>query len=410
MIIGENFRIAFTALQANKLRAFLTTLGIVIGVAAVIAVVSLVQGLQAQVTTQLEGVGATYVEVRPDFGDQARRGPGLVTRQVRLTWEDGEAILRKVPGIRAMTPVVIGRAAVKYRDRQHQPARILGVNEQFLEVRNLDVEQGRFFARIDLANRRKVAVVGRTVVRELALGSDPIGKEIYLGSYTATVIGVMEKRGQTLGEDLDDLVFVPYDAAVVLFGRDAREKVQLRLQAKNADLVPQIKDSITQLLRVRHEIAADQPDDFRVRVQDEILKTTGTILGSITAVVGGIVSIALLVGGIGIMNIMLVSVRERTKEIGLRKAVGARRKDVLAQFLIEAITLSLVGGTIGLVLGYAIGAGVAAILPGDWPPAYVPLWAVGLAFAFSAPVGIFFGSYPASRAARLDPIEALRFE
>ncbi len=409
MIIAENFRLAFGAILANKLRSFLTTLGIIIGVSAVIAVVSLVQGLEHLVTRELQGVGATFMEVGPDFGDQ-QRGPGIVPRQVRLTWDDYQAVDQRVPGIRIMTPVVLGRSALKYRDRSHQPNLILGVNQNWPEVRNHTVESGRFLSSVDLEKRRNVVVLGRTTIRELGLGSQPIGKEIYVGRYPATVIGVMEKKGQAVGEDLDDLVFVPFDAAVVLFGRSARDLVRMRLQVESVERIPQVRDAIRSILRQRHKIAKGQPDDFRIRVQDEILKTTQNILGSITAVVAGVVGIALLVGGIGIMNIMLVSVRERTREIGVRKAVGARSRDILVQFLVEAVTLSSVGGAIGLGLGWGAGALLATILPGDWPPAYVPLWAVGLAVGFSALVGIFFGSYPASRAARLDPIEALRFE
>ena len=410
MIVAENIRLALSAIRANKLRSLLTTLGIIIGVAAVISVVSLVQGLEYLVTAELQGVGATFMEVSPDFGDQQSRGPGIVPRQVRLTWDDYQSIAKRVPGIRIMTPVVLGKTQLKYRGRSHLPSLILGVNENWPDVRNHAVERGRFLSRIDLEKRRNVVVVGRTTVAKLDLGADPIGKEIYVGRYPATVIGVMEKKGQTLGEDLDDLVFVPFDAAVLLFGRNARDLVRLRLQVESVEQIPQVRDMITSLLRQRHKIAKGQPDDFRIRVQDEILRSTQSILGSITAVVGGVVSIALLVGGIGIMNIMLVSVRERTREIGVRKAVGARSRDILVQFLVEAITLSSVGGAIGLALGWGAGVLLSKVLPGDWPPAHVPLWAVGLAFAFSAGVGIFFGSYPASRAARLDPIEALRFE
>jgi len=410
VIVAENLRLALSALRANKLRSLLTTLGIIIGVAAVISVVSLVQGLQFLVTRELQGVGATFMEVSPDFGDQQNQGPGIVPRQVRLTWDDCQAIAKRVPGIRIMTPVVLGKALIKYRDRSHLPTLILGVNENWPEVRNHAVEHGRFLSKIDLEKHRNVVVIGRTTIRELELGDNPVGKEIYVGRYPATVIGVMEKKGQTLGEDLDDLVFVPFDAAVLLFGRNARDLVRLRLQVETVPQIPQVRDMITALLRQRHKIAKGQPDDFRIRVQDEILRSTQSILGSITAVVAGVVGIALLVGGIGIMNIMLVSVRERTREIGVRKAVGARRQDILVQFLVEAITLSSVGGAIGLALGWGVGVVLSKVLPGDWPPAHVPLWAAGLAFAFSAIVGVFFGSYPATRAARLDPIEALRFE
>ena len=407
MQVLESFRIALGALRANPLRAALTTLGIVIAVAAVIAVVSIVQGLQYMIVGELEEVGANFLIVLPRFEQQ--QGPGVVTRQVRLTWEDGQAIDREVPGVQLITPLVLGREEVRYRDRHHEPDFIMGVNDDFSEVHAFYVDRGRFFSEIDLSHRRKVAVVGRGVVNELRLGSEPVGKEIYVGDRPATVIGVMEEKGQTLGQDLDDMVFVPFDTALTLFGRRAGDQVQLRLKA-DPDALGEVEDGIRRVLRRRHHIPEDDPDDFQVLKQDDLLEIYRSILGAVTAVIGGVVGVALVVGGIGIMNIMLVSVTERTREIGVRKAVGARRRDILWQFLIEAVTLSLVGGAIGLGLGYGAGALLTSVLPGDLPPAYVPLWAILLAFGFSALVGIFFGIYPAGKASRLDPIEALRYE
>jgi putative ABC transport system permease protein len=406
VVFLENFRIAFRALWANKMRSLLTTLGIIIGVAAVIAVVSIVQGLQFLLTQQLQGVGATYIMVLPD---QQNQGPGVVTRQVKLTWDDGKAIRDSVPGVKLITPVLVGQQPLKYRDRQHSTL-VLGVNDDWPEVNNHAVEYGRFLSSLDLKHRRKVVVIGNQVVEELRLGDNPIGREIYVGSIPATVIGIMEEVGQSLGTDVDDLIFVPFDTSLMLFGRNAADQVQLRMQADNTRVVERVKMDISRILRRRHRIPEGQPDDFQVLVQDEILDTVNTILGNVTAVVGAVVSVALLVGGIGIMNIMLVSVTERTREIGIRKSVGARRQDILVQFLIEAVTLSVLGGALGLALGYGIGAVAANMLPGDWPPAYVPFWAVALAFGFSSVVGIFFGIYPAGKAAALDPIDALRYE
>jgi len=407
MQLFEGFRVAAGALRANKLRSFLTTLGIVIGVAAVIAVVSIVQGLQFLIVGQLQEVGATYLRVLPAIRFAA---PGQVTRPVLLTADDAEAIAREVSGIEWMSPLIIGNATVKYRERQHDPLYVAGTNQHWQEVVNAAVDRGRFFSTVDVRQRHKVVVLGQTVVDELRLGDRPLGKEIYVGPLPVTVIGVMEKQGRALGQDQDDLVIIPFDTALSLFGRRAADQVQVHLRVGSTAVIEQVRDGIQRLLRRRHDIGEGREDDFRIETQDDLLELFETVLGGVTAVVGGVVSVALLVGGIGIMNIMLVSVTERTREIGVRKAVGARRRDILIQFLIEAVALSLVGGGIGLLVGWGAGAGVVTLLPIDLPPAYVPLWAVVLAFGFSATVGIAFGLYPAARAARLDPIEALRYE
>jgi putative ABC transport system permease protein len=405
MVLDENIRVAFTALRANLMRSVLTALGIIIGVAAVIAVVSIVQGLQFMIVGQLEGVGATFMQIQPKLGFAA---PGMVTRPVKLTWEDGQAIAQHVRNVAMITPQIFGQEVIKYRDRQHRTF-VAGVNEDWPEVNNFAVDRGRFFSSLDLANRAKVAVVGTTVIEELRLG-DAIGREIYVGSMPVTVIGTMERKGRSMGFDSDDLVFVPFDSALQVFGRRAADQIELRLQATSSEAVDQVKDDIKRLLRERHRLGEDDEDDFMVNVQEEIVELYSKILGGITVVVGGIVGIALLVGGIGIMNIMLVSVTERTREIGIRKSVGAKKRDILVQFLIEAVTLALVGGVIGIALGYGVGAAAVQMIPGDLPAAHVPMWAVVLAFGFCTFVGVVFGIYPASKAARLDPIEALRYE
>ena len=406
MVVLENFRIALGALRANVLRSFLTTLGIIIGVAAVVAVVSIVQGLEHMITAQLEGVGARYVTIQPR---QQPVAPGMVARRVTLTWEDGREIDERIPGVERITPQVMGNLQARHRRELHNTF-VLGVDSDWPEVNNFAVDRGRFFSRVDLDKRKRVAVVGREVVEELRLGPEPLGTEISVGNLPLTVVGVMEEKGRALGFDYDDMVFVPFDTALSLFGRRAGEQVQLQLQVATGAEVARVKDDIRHLLRRRHDLAPDEGDDFQIFTQDELLDLYGSILQGVTGVVAGVVGIALLVGGIGIMNIMLVSVTERTREIGVRKAVGARKRDVLVQFLIEAVTLALAGGAVGIGVGYALGALAVGLIPGDLPPAHVPLWAIVLAVGFSAFVGIASGLYPAGKAARLDPIDALRYE
>ena len=407
MVVLENFRIALAALRANKLRSFLTILGIIIGVAGVVAVVAIVQGLQHQMASDFEEIGSTYVQVVPR---QPFAQPGQVTRRVELTWEDGLALAERFPEVEKITPIIFGNQTLRHAQYRHQPFAVLGVTEDYQEVAAHYVERGRFLSAIDLRNRRRVAVIGETVVDELELGGEPIGREIYVGNLPVTVVGVMEGRGRIFGFDQDDIVFVPFDTALTLFGRDAADQVQLRIQLASAEDVPGFKEAATELLRDRHDLGPDDSDDFQIQTQDEILEQTNTILAMVTGVVGGVVGIALLVGGIGIANIMLVSVTERTREIGIRKAVGARKRDIMIQFLIEAVTLALVGGALGIVVGYGLGAGVIAILPFELPAARVPLWAIALAAGFSAFVGVISGIYPAGKAAALDPIESLRYE
>ena len=404
-MIFENIRIALRAIRANKMRSILTTLGIIIGVAAVIAVVSIVQGLNYAITQQFESVGGTYIKVVP-FADP--NDPDSANRDLALTYEDGLAVMEQATAIARFDPIFVHGTRVRSKDRK-DAVTLLGVGSDYQEVSNHWVERGRFFSPIDLERRATVCLVGTKVVEALGLGADPIGAEISIDTGAFTVIGVMEKKGESLGSDQDELVMIPITSAQDLYGEAARKRINLDFQARNTESVDLAKDQITSVLRKRHGIPAGKKEDFYVVLQSEILKTTSSILGMVTWVVAAIVGISLMVGGIGIMNVMLVSVTERTREIGIRKAVGARRSDILIQFLCEAVALSLFGGIAGVLLGAGVGIVGAKLIPG-FPDAHVPLWSVALAFGFAGAVGVIFGTYPAAKAAALDPIESLRYE
>jgi putative ABC transport system permease protein len=404
-MIWDNLLIALQAIRANKMRSLLTMLGIIIGVAAVIAVVSIVQGLNYVISTQFEGVGVTYIMV---FPRQDRQDPDLAGREVTLTYEDGQAVMERASGIKLFNPVFFRGVQTRSGSRQH-PTTLLGVGPSHQEVSNHWVGTGRFFSDLDIQRAARVCLVGQELVDELELEEPILGSDLIVGQSAFTIIGIMERQGEMFGQSQDDFVLIPITTARDIYGVEALKQIRLDFQAESPETVDMAKDQIKEILRARHHIPEGVKNDFQVLLQEELLKTTGSILGTITSVVGGIVSIALLVGGIGIMNIMLVSVTERTREIGVRKAVGARKSDILVQFLIEAVTISLVGGLIGVLAGWGLGIIGAKAIPG-FPPAHVPLWSIALAFGFAALVGVFFGTYPAAKAASLDPIDALRHE
>jgi putative ABC transport system permease protein len=403
----ENVKIALRAIGANKLRSILTVLGVMIGVAAVIAVVSLVQGMQYQISSQLENVGATFVRVIPDFS--ATRGNPLLPLPA-LTYDDALAIRRSATAVRDFTPIFQSNVAMKNGDTRHD-ATLFGVNQSYPEVAKQFIDHGRFFGTLDEDAKKRVAVLGSEAARQLSLG-DAVGKDIRLDDNNFTVIGVMEKRGSSIGGDPDDVVFIPFATAQMLYGPDRMQHLPIALQVRSRDDIDLAKEQVRDVLRVRHHLKKGQPDDFQITSQEELMKTISTVLNTTTGIMGAVVGIALLVGGIGIMNIMLVSVTERTREIGIRKAIGARRYDVLIQFLIEAVTLSGFGGAIGIAGGY-LGAAAVRLILKRWlelPPVHTPMWAIVLAFGFCAILGIIFGIYPAAKASKLDPIEALRYE
>jgi len=404
----ENLKIALRAIFANKMRSILTVLGVMIGVASVIAVVSLVQGMQYKISNDLQSIGSTFIEVYPDPGEQ--RNPFL-QRLPDLTVEDAEAVRKATTAVREWTPIYIASAQMKFGDARHS-SQMYAVNGAYQEVVNHWVQHGRFFTPLDEEGKKRVAILGQEAVSSLKLGREPLGKVIQVNNNAFTVIGMFEKKGGTFGNNQDDLVVIPFSTATVIYGSDNMRKLVLAFQMRsNADL-DLTKEQVTEILRARHHLKKGDPNDFRILAQEEIMKTISTVLMNTTMVMAAVVGIALLVGGIGIMNIMLVSVTERTREIGIRKSIGARRRDVLLQFLIEAIALSGLGGAVGVIGGFLL-ANIARLLLArlvELPPVHTPFWAILLSFGFCAFLGVLFGIYPAAKASKLDPIEALRYE
>ena len=396
----EHLRIAFDALAANKLRSFLTMLGVIIGVASVIMLVAIGEGAKNYIRKELMGIGTNLLIIVP--GKTETSGMGHMPSGVqKLTLADMHALEKRARLLTAMAPVVVSSAPVKYENRTRN-VQIIGTDEHFETVRNLHAEIGSFLTKADVGASRRVAVIGRTVKKELFGETNPLGRTLKIGETKFRVIGIMASKGVTLGQDIDDLVFIPVETAQELFDQDGLTNILT--QVINESAIENAKQQIREVLKERHA----GEEDFTLVTQQAMLATVQTILGTFTYVLAGIASISLLVGGIGIMNIMLVSVRERTREIGLRKAIGAARRDIMLQFVIESVSLSIVGGIIGIL----IGAGVAYAAKAAFPalPVDVSTWSVLTAFFSAFAIGAFFGIYPASKAARLNPIEALRYE
>ncbi len=415
-------RVALRALSANKLRTTLTMLGIIIGVSAVIALMSIGRGAQAQVTSQIEGLGTNLLFIRPG-AQKDQGGVRSTTNQApTLTLDDSDAIAALSTVVAAAPELQTG--AQLLANGNNWNTRVMGVTDAYTTVRNTPVADGDWISRAEVDSRSSVVVLGDTVAQQLFPDGDPIGQTVRMsvGGRTGTnfrVIGVAQAKGGSGLGNTDDAVYVPITTVMArLFAqRTARGapnvstiNVQVSSESAMDDTVSQIGD----LLRSRHKVAQD---DFTIQSQQDFLNTFNQVAGTFTLLLGAIAGISLVVGGIGIMNIMLVSVTERTREIGIRKAVGARRRDILTQFLVEAIVVSVLGGAVGI----AIGAGLSALIGtvqvpssgGGTPsnlPTQVGIDSVMLAFFVSAAVGLFFGIYPATRASRLNPIEALRYE
>ena len=403
----ESLSSALQAVIAHKLRSVLTMLGIIIGVMAVIAVVSLIQGFSNSVTSEFKGLGADSLTIQSYLPRKER----LAGKIAKVTPDDLLAIQHEVTGISSLSPVLpVGRFfnSVRYHGRS-TTSRVIGTTPAAALNNGTYPDRGRFIVPADDLRHRHVAVIGVTLINKLHLPADPLGQFLQISGDWFKIVGVLHPRGQIFGFDQDNEVIVPYGAALSMQGGAAVPDIAIQLKVNDPRQIDAVTARITQVLRRQHHLKPGQDDDFKVQTASELLGSFTSVLNSITLILGGIVAISLLVGGIGIMNIMLVSVTERTREIGIIKSLGARRRDILLQFLIEAVTLSVIGGIIGLLVGYGIGVLAAHAIPA-FRAAYVPWWAVLLAFGFSAGVGIIFGIAPAAKAAALDPIEALRYE
>lgn len=405
MNIKEIFRVSVRSIKANRMRSFLTMLGIIIGVSAVILLVSLGQGASGSITSQIQGLGSNLLIVTPGQSQQGMMGAGT-TDINPLTMADADAIARQ-PAVQNVAPYIRKNIRVIWHNKDYTTA-LEGTSDQYAQVRNVKMEQGRFFSKFEVLGEANVAVVGSTVVDNLFGDpeADAVGRQIEINQLPFTIIGILETQGSQGMQNNDDVVILPITTVMNrMFG--GTDVSMIYLSAQSEDLMSKAQQEAEAALRIQHGLMPKEENDFTIMNQAQILNAAEGITGIMTALLAGIAAISLAVGGIGIMNIMLVSVTERTREIGIRKAIGANRQIILAQFLTESVMLSLLGGVIGIFIGIGSAAFIGNISP---LPTAITVAPVIYSFAFSMLVGVIFGVYPARKAAALHPIEALRYE
>ena len=405
MLFSESFQMALTSLYANKMRSLLTMRGIIIGVAAVIALVSVGMGVRSNVTNSIASLGSNMLIISP--GSSNRGGVrGAAGSMQTLKYDDAKAIKDKIKNIDYVSPSVSSSYQIVYGNNNWKTS-VQGVTAEFMSIRSLTIGYGSFITADDMNKRNRVAVIGTTVASNLFAKENPVGKNIRINNQPFKVIGLLESKGQSsVGQDQDDVIYIPLTTAQErMLGITYVQSINV--QVSSQEKMEQVQAEIENLLRSRHHILAGKDDDFNVRNLTSLMETVNQSTSMLTLLLGAIAGISLIVGGIGIMNIMMVSVTERTREIGIRKALGATFMNIMTQFLIESMVIGIIGGIIGIVFGCAASKVIAQL--GDFTTV-ITITPIIVSFIFSVGIGLFFGIYPARKAAKLDPIEALRYE
>lgn len=411
MSFWESIRVSIKAIRSHKLRSILTTIGVMIGVMTVIGMLALIDGLNSMITSQLSSLGSNTLYIQKQGWILNREEFQEAKGRKNLTIDDAEAVEANVRSARRVAPMLSSAVTVRFSGQILDAVELVGTTPDYQYISEFKIASGRQLTTFDVDQSRLVTMIGASVADELFSSRDPIGQSITIGQHRFEVISVLDKKGELFGNDQDNLVIIPITAYIKFFSGPitvrGSESVTIIVEPQSPETIEETKNQIITLLRQRRNLKPAQENDFNINTAEQLLQTYRTITSGVFGLMIGVTALSLVVGGIGIMNIMLVSVSERTREIGIRKALGAKKRDILNQFLIEAVTLSFIGGFFGMILGFLVAWIVSSIIN---LPAAVSWWSIVLGFGFSAVVGIFFGWYPAQKAASMDPIEALRYE